>query len=137
MVREAEKQAGEAPFSPRSQNVYKLLVNTHPKNYDYPMFMTYTIDISKPQDPQMERVYNDFGCSGVSPGYAADYLGVSRQAVRYACENGALRSCKLMMKKGKKPPKLAAILIDTASLDAYKELRDLNGGRIPYRAKAI
>ena len=102
------------------------------------MYKEYKIDLTKPQDPQMSKIISDFGSPGVSPGYAASYLGVSRQAVDYVCRNGSLRACKILDKQTNKPvSKLSAILIDTASLDAYKELRRLNGGRIPYRARAI
>lgn len=102
------------------------------------MYKIYTIDLSKPQDPQIDKIIRDFGCLGVSPGYAAAYLGMSRQAVDQACRKGALRACKIMDKKGQHSlPKLGGIYIDTASLDAYKELRTLNGGKIPYRARAI
>lgn len=101
------------------------------------MYKIYTIDLEKPQDPQIGKIFADFG-GGVSPGYAAAYLGISRQAVDQACRKGALRACKILDKRGEYSlPKLGGILIDTASLDAYKELRTLNGGRIPYRARTI
>lgn len=102
------------------------------------MYKIYTIDLTRPQDPQMHKILDDFGCAGVSPGYAAAYLGVSRQAVDQACRKGALRACKIVDKRGKLSiPKLGGIYIDTASLDAYKQLRTLNGGKIPYGARAI
>lgn len=102
------------------------------------MYKIYTIDLAKPQEPQIDKIMKDFGPLGVSPGYAAAYLGVSRQAVDQACKKGALRACKILDKRSKfSIAKLGGIYIDSASLDAYKELRDLNGGRIPYGARAI
>lgn len=102
------------------------------------MYKEYVIDLSKPQEPQIEKIINDFGPLGVSPGYAAAYLGVSRQAIDAACKKGSLRACKILDKRSKfSISKLGGIYIDTASLDAYKELRTLNGGRIPYGARAI
>lgn len=96
------------------------------------MYTIYKIDSSKSIDDQMSDIYADFGTPGVSPGYAATVLGITRQSVDYAIRNGSLRACKIYEKK-----KHVATLIDTASLDAYKELRTLNGGRIPYRALAL
>lgn len=97
-----------------------------------PMYKIYKIDSSKSIDDQIVDIYADFGTPGVSPGYAASVLGITRQSVDYAIRNGSLRACKIYEKK-----KHVATLIDTASLDAYKELRTLNGGRIPYRAVAL
>lgn len=102
------------------------------------MYKEYIIDLSKPQEPQIEKIMRDFGPLGVSPGYAAAYLGISRQAVDQACRKGALRACKILDKRSKNSiAKLGGIYIDTASLDAYKELRQLTGGRVPYRSIAI
>lgn len=102
------------------------------------MYKEYTIDLTKPQEPQIEKIIRDFGPLGVSPGYAAAYLGISRQAVDKACKKGALRACKILDKRSKHSiAKLGGIYIDSASLDAYKELRDLNGGRVPFGAIAI
>jgi hypothetical protein len=96
------------------------------------MYKVYKIDSTKSIDAQMIRIIDDFGTPGVSPGYAAGFLGVSRQAIDHAIRNGSLRACKLY-EKGKH----VSTLIDTASLDAYKELRHLNGGKLPYRAIAL
>lgn len=96
------------------------------------MYKTYHIDSTRPLDPQMHKIMADFGTPGVSPGYAASCLGITRQSVDYAIRNGSLRACKIF-ENGKH----VTTLIDTASLDAYQELRTLNGGRIPYRARAI
>ena len=96
------------------------------------MYKVYKTDCNKPLDPQVSEILKDFGSPGVSPGYAGAYLGITRQSIDYAIKQGSLRACKIYDKK-----RHVATLIDTASLDAYKELRDLNGGRIPYRAKAL
>jgi hypothetical protein len=96
------------------------------------MYKVYHTDSSKAIDPQWLKITRDFGSVGVSPGYAASCLGISRQSVDYAIKNGSLRACKIYENK-----KHVATLVDTASLDAYKELRTLNGGRIPYRARAL
>jgi hypothetical protein len=96
-----------------------------------PMYQTFHIDSGKPLDPQWARIGREFGF-GPSPGGAAAFLGISRQAVAQAINKGALRACKVY-----EGSHHTATLVDAASLDAYKELRDLNGGRIPYRAKAI
>lgn len=89
---------------------------------------------SSKQDPeqQMSDTIFDFGDYGVSPGYAAAYLGITRQSVRHACIRGALRSCKILQ-----DGKVSAILIDTKSLKAYKEMRDLTGTRVPKNSRAI
>lgn len=96
------------------------------------MYITYDHNSDLDPDVQMTKTMRDFGCNGVSPGYAAAYLGVTRQAIGAACRKGSLRACKIFC-----DGKLSAILIDTKSLKAYKELRDLTGDRIPYRARAI
>lgn len=102
------------------------------------MYKEYVIDLTKPQEPQIQKILKDFGPLGVSPGYAAAYLNMSRQAVDQACRKGALRACKILDKRSKVSiAKLGGIYIDTASLDAYKELRQLNGGRVPYHSIAI
>ena len=47
-----------------------------------PMYKIYTVDMSKPQDPQMLAIQEDFGTTScVSPGAAGAYLGISRQAI--------------------------------------------------------
>jgi len=96
------------------------------------MYKVYKIDSNKSADEQWQRIVHDFGSTGVSPGYAAQFLGITRQSVDYAIRNGSLRACKVYEKK-----KHVATLVDTASLDAYKELRTLNGGRIPFGARAL
>ena len=109
-----------------------LVAKHYTKPYDLTMYTVYKIDSSKRIDPQWLEIVKDFGSAGVSPGYAAGVLGITRQSIDYAINNGSLRACKVYEKK-----KHITTLIDTASLDAYKELRDLNGGRIPYRARAL
>lgn len=96
------------------------------------MYKTYHINSNKPIDPQMHKIMADFGTVGVSSGYAAAYLGITRQSLEYAISNGSLRACKIYENR-----KHISTLVDTASLDAYKELRTLNGGRIPYGARAL
>lgn len=96
------------------------------------MYKIYKINSEKSIDAQWIHIIDDFGNPGVSPGYAATFLGMTRQSIDYAIRNGSLRACKIYEKK-----KHVATLIDTASLDAYKELRHLNGGKIPYRAVAL
>ena len=97
------------------------------------MYKEYHLDITKPVDPQMVAIFDDFGSVGVSPGYAGAYLEMTRQAIDAACRKGALRAMRIY-----ENGKLHSTLIDTASLDAYKELKLLSGnGRIPYRARAI
>ena len=95
------------------------------------MYRVYHIDPSQPQEPQWAKIMVEFG-NGPSPGGAASYLGITRSAVNQAISKGSLRACKIY--EGEKH---SATIIDPVSLDAYKELRDLNGGRIPYRARAI
>ena len=96
------------------------------------MYKIYEESLSRDPEEQAIEHLKDFGDPGVSPGYAAAYLGISRQAVDKACQKGSLRGCKIFLEG-----KHTGTLIDTRSLKAYKELRDLNGGRIPYRARAI
>lgn len=94
------------------------------------MYTIYKIDSSKSIDDQMAGIYADFGTPGVSPGYAASVLGITRQSIDYAIRTGALRACKIYEKK-----KHIATLIDTASVDQYRQARSTTpGGRIPYRS---
>lgn len=103
-----------------------------------PVYKEYSIDITKPLDPQMREIIRDFGSAGVSPSYAAAYLGITRQAVDAAVKRGALRAARVVEKRSKLPvTKMSAIMIDTASLDQYRELRRLNGGKVPYRARTL
>lgn len=95
------------------------------------MYKIYHIDPRKSQEPQWAKILKGFG-TGPSPGGAASYLGITRSAVNQAIDRGALRACKIY-----EGDKHSATIIDPVSLDAYKELRDLTGGRIPYRARAI
>lgn len=93
------------------------------------MYKIYKVNSSRAIDDQWLDIMADFGTPGVSPGYAGSVLGISRQAVDQACQKGALRACKIYEKN-----KHVATLIDTASIDAYRQMRQANGGRIPYRA---
>ena len=96
------------------------------------MYKIYKHSSNKDPDRQMQKTIDDFGALGVSPGYASGYLGISRQSVDHACKRGALRACRILQ-----DDKLIATLIDTKSLKAYKELRELTGSRVPFRSKAI
>lgn len=95
------------------------------------MYRVFHIDPTKAQEPQWAEIMSEFG-NGPSPGGAASYLGITRSSVNQAIDRGSLRACKIY--EGEKH---SATIIDPVSLDAYKELRELNGGRIPYRARAI
>lgn len=92
-----------------------------------PMYKIYKIDSSKSIDDQMVDIFADFGTPGVSPGYAGAVLGMTRQSVDYAIRTGSLRACKIYEKK-----RHIATLIDTASIDLYREMRaSTPSGRIP------
>lgn len=91
------------------------------------MYQVHHLDRNKPVHEQFEGIPN-----GPSPGYAASILGITRQNLHKAIQKGAIRAHKIYDNGHH-----VATYVDPYSLDKYKELRELNGGRIPYRAKAI
>ena len=94
-------------------------------------------EIHLTNDRSMQEQFDEIGkeCGfGPSPGGAAAILGISRQSVYRAITRGALRAYRVYYPGETKDP---LVYVDSASLDSYKELRELNGGRIPYRARAI
>jgi len=97
------------------------------------MYQEFKMDPKKDIESESLKVQDAFGAkSTVSPGFAAQYLGISRQAVDHAIKRGSLRACRVYW-----GTKHVSTDIDCYSLEKYKELRSLNGGRIPYRARAV
>lgn len=97
------------------------------------MYKDFYLTNDRTMQEQFDKIGRECGY-GPSPGGAAAILGITRQSVYEAIHKGALRAFRVYYPDEDKRP---LIFVDSASLDAYKELRELNGGRIPYRARAI